>query len=166
MVMVRLDRITMQGFKSFAGKVMIPFPDGFNVIAGPNGSGKSNVIDAITFVLGTTSARSIRAEKLQNLLFNGARDRKPADFCEVSLYLDNADGKIPGEPELKITRRITRSGISVYKLNGKTVTRSKVLDIISYAGLSAEGYNIIMQGDVTRIIEMSSQERRGIIDDI
>ena len=102
MIMVRLDRITMQGFKSFAGKVMIPFPDGFNVIAGPNGSGKSNVIDAITFVLGTTSARSIRAEKLQNLLFNGARDRKPADFCEVSLYLDNSDGKIPGEKEMKV----------------------------------------------------------------
>ena len=166
MVMVRLDRITMQGFKSFAGKVMIPFPDGFNVIAGPNGSGKSNVIDAITFVLGTTSARSIRAEKLQNLLFNGARDRKPADFCEVSLYLDNSDDKIPGEKEMKISRKITRSGISVYKINGRNVTRAKVLDILSYANLFTEGYNIIMQGDVTKIIEMSAQERRSILDEI
>jgi chromosome segregation protein len=165
--MVRLDRVTMQGFKSFAGKVMIPFPEGFNVIAGPNGSGKSNIIDALMFVLGTTSARSIRAQKLQNLLFNGAKNRKPADFCEVSLYLDNSDGKIPGcDKEVKITRRITRSGISIYKLDGKSVTRSKVLDVISYANLSSEAFNIILQGDVTNIIEMSPLERRSIIDDI
>ena len=164
--MTRLDRLTMQGFKSFANRITIPFPSGFNSVAGPNGSGKSNIIDSITFVLGTTSARIIRAQKLQNLLFNGAKDRKPADFCEVSMYLDNNDGKIPGEKEIKITRRITRSGISIYKLNGKTVTRSKVLDIISYAGLSSEGYNIIMQGDVTMIIEMNPKERREIIDDI
>lgn len=165
--MVRLDRVTMQGFKSFAGKVMIPFPEGFNVIAGPNGSGKSNIIDALMFVLGTTSARSIRAQKLQNLLFNGAKNRKPADFCEVSLYLDNSDGKMPGcDKEVKITRRITRSGISIYKLDGKSVTRSKVLDIISYANLSSEAFNIILQGDVTKIIEMSPLERRSIIDDI
>ena len=164
--MVRLDRITMQGFKSFAGKVMIPFPDGFNVIAGPNGSGKSNVIDALTFVLGTTSAHSIRAEKLQNLLFNGARDRKPADFCEVSLYLDNSEGKMPGEKEMKVSRKITRSGISVYKVNGRNATRSKVLDMLSYANLFTEGYNIIMQGDVTKIIEMSPAQRRGILDEI
>ncbi len=126
----------------------------------------SNVIDAITFVLGTTSARSIRAEKLQNLLFNGARDRKPADFCEVSLYLDNSDDKIPGEKEMKVSRKITRSGISVYKINGRNTTRAKVLDILSYANLFTEGYNIIMQGDVTKIIEMSAQERRSILDEI
>lgn len=164
--MVRLDRITMQGFKSFASKVTIPLPAGFNCICGPNGSGKSNIVDALMFVLGTSSARSIRALKLQNLLFNGAKNRKPAEHCEVSLYIDNSEGKIPGDKELKITRRITRSGISVYKLNGKTETRSKILDILSYANLSSEGYNIIMQGDVTKIIEMSPMERRGIIDDI
>src|SRR3990167_5057552 len=165
--MVRLDRITMQGFKSFANRITIPFPGGYNVICGPNGSGKSNIIDALLFVLGTTSARSIRAMKLQNLLFNGARDKKSADFCEVSIYLDNIENKIPGdEKEVKITRRITRSGISIYKLNGRTVTRAKILDILSYANLAAEGYNIIMQGDVTKIIEMSPNERKGIIDEI
>jgi chromosome segregation ATPase len=164
---MRLDRITMQGFKSFATRVTIPFPAGFNCICGPNGSGKSNVIDALLFVLGTTSARSIRAQKLQNLIFNGAKDKKPADFCEVSIYIDNNDGKIPGdEKEIKITRRVTRSGISIYKLNGRTVTRSKILDILSYANLSSEGYNIILQGDVTRIIEMNPTERKGIIDEI
>jgi len=164
--MVRLDRITMQGFKSFANKVTIPFPAGFNCICGPNGSGKSNVVDGLLFVLGESSARSMRALKLQNLLFNGAKSRKPADYCEVSLYLDNADQKIPGDKEMKITRRVTRSGISVYKLNGRTETRSKILDILSYANLSVEGYNIIIQGDVTKIIEMSLMERRGVINDI
>lgn len=165
--MVRLDRITMQGFKSFATRITIPFPAGYNCICGPNGSGKSNIIDGLMFVLGTTSARSIRAQKLQNLVFNGARDKKPADFCEVSIYLDNSDDKIPGgEKEVKITRRITRSGISIYKLNGRTVTRAKILDTISYANLSAEGYNIIMQGDVAKIIEMSPLERKGVIDEI
>lgn len=165
--MTRLDRITMQGFKSFAGKVTIPFPGGFNVICGPNGSGKSNVIDAMLFVLGTTSAKSIRAQKLQNLLFNGARTRKPAEFCDVSLYIDNKDRRIPGyEDDIKITRKMNRSGITIYKIDGKTVTRSKMIDIIANTGLSPDGYNIIMQGDVTRIIEMSPMERRGIIDDI
>ncbi len=164
--MVRLDRITMQGFKSFANRVTIPFPDGFNCVCGPNGSGKSNIIDGLLFVLGTTSARTIRAGKLQNLLFNGAKDKKASEFCEVSIYLDNSEGKIPGEKEIKVTRRVTRSGISVYKLNGRTVTRAKILDTLSYANLSSEGYNIIMQGDVTRIIEMSSKERKEVIDDI
>ncbi len=165
--MVRLYRITMQGFKSFANRITIPVPSGFGVVCGPNGSGKSNIIDGLLFVLGTTSARSIRAQKLQNLIFNGARDKKPADFCEVSIYLDNSDDKIPGgEKEVKITRRITRSGISIYKLNGRTVTRAKILDILAYANLSTEGYNIIMQGDVSKIIEMSPFERKGIIDEV
>jgi chromosome segregation protein len=157
----------MQGFKSFANRTTIPFPSGYNVIAGPNGSGKSNVIDALTFVLGTTSARSIRAQKLQNLIFNGGRSRKPAEYCEVSLYLENDDNRIPiPEKEIKITRRITRSGISIYKLNGRTITRTRAVEILSRASLSPDGYNIIMQGDVTRIIEMSSSERKEIIDDI
>jgi len=165
--MVRLDRLIMQNFKSFAGKVVIPFPSGFIVIAGANGSGKSNTVDAINFVLGVTSAKHIRAQKLQNLIFNGAKDKKPADFCEVTLELDNSDGKIPGEDkEIKVTRRITKSGISIYKLNGQTVTRAKILDLLANAGMSPEGYNIIMQGDVTRIIEMSAKERREIIDEI
>ena len=165
--MPKLDRIVMQGFKSFATKVVLPLPSGFIAVAGPNGSGKSNIVDAVTFVLGTTSARHIRAHKLQNLIFNGAASKKPAEYCEVSLVFDNSDGKIPGgEKEVIITRRITRSGISVYKINGKTAIRSKVIDLLSAAGLSPDGHNIIMQGDVTRIIEMSPKERRGIIDEI
>lgn len=164
--MVRLDRLTLQGFKSFAVRTTIPFPEGFNIIAGPNGSGKSNICDAVMFVLGVSSARAIRAQKLQNLIFNGSQNRQAADMCEASLYFDNSDGKIPGEKELKLTRKVSRSGISVYKLNGKTVTRTKIQELLSYAGLSPEGYNIIMQGDVTNIIEISPVGRREIIDDI
>jgi len=157
----------LQNFKSFAGKIVIPFPSGFTAICGANGSGKSNIVDALTFVLGVQSARAIRAQKLQNLIFNGGRAKKSADFCEVTLELDNSDKKVPGyDGELRVTRRITRSGISVYKINGHTAIKSKVLDLLSQAGLSPDGHNIIMQGDVMRIIEMSAKERREIIDEI
>jgi len=165
--MVRLERMVLQNFKSFSGKIVVPFPSGFTAICGANGSGKSNVCDALTFVLGVQSARAIRAQKLQNLIFNGAKSKKPADFCEVTLELDNSDKKVPGyDKELSITRRITRSGISVYKVNGHTAIKSKILDLMSQAGLSPDGHNIIMQGDIARIIEMSPKERREIIDDI
>jgi chromosome segregation ATPase len=159
--------MVLQNFKSFAGKIVIPFPSGFTAICGANGSGKSNIVDALTFVLGVQSARAIRAQKLQNLIFNGGRTKKAADFCEVTIELDNSDAKVPGyDKELRVTRRITRSGISVYKINGHTAIKSKVLDLLSQTGLSPEGHNIIMQGDVMRIIEMSSKERREIIDEI
>ncbi|MBI2584113.1 MAG: chromosome segregation protein SMC [Candidatus Aenigmarchaeota archaeon] len=165
--MVRISRIIMQGFKSFAGRTEVPLPSGLVVVTGPNGSGKSNILDSITFVLGVTSARHIRAQKLQGLIFKGSRKRKPSEYCEVVVEIDNSDGKIPEyDNEVRILRRITRSGISVYKINGKTANKSKVLDVLSYAGLSAEGHNIIMQGDITRIIEMNPQERRQIIDEI
>ena len=138
--MLRLERITIHGFKSFANKTVIPLPRGFNVIAGPNGSGKSNITDAIIFVLGITSAKYIRAQKLQNLIFNGTQKRKSAEFCEVSLYINNSKRELPfDEDEVKITRRITRSGISVYKINGRTVTRTKIIEIFSIANMSPDG---------------------------
>ncbi|MBI5332575.1 MAG: AAA family ATPase [Candidatus Aenigmarchaeota archaeon] len=127
----------------------------------------SNIIDAITFVLGVTSARAIRAQKLEKLIFNGARNKKPAPFCEVSLVLDNSDKQMPGDDDVvTITRRVTRSGVSIYRINEKTVNKTKLIDTLAYANLSPDGYNIIMQGDVTRIIEMSPKQRREIIDDI
>ena len=165
--MVHISSVSMQGFKSFANKVTVPFPGGMIVVTGPNGSGKSNVVDAFTFVLGVTSARHIRAHKLQNLIFKGSHKRKESDYCEVILELGNSDNKIPEHgKEIRVLRRITNSGISVYKVNGKTVNKSKILDILSYAGLSPDGHNIVMQGDITRIIEMNPKERRQIIDEI
>jgi len=165
--MVKVEKLIMQGFKSFASRVEIPFSNGFICVAGPNGSGKSNIIDAITFVLGVTSAKAIRAQKLERLIFNGARNKKPAEFCEVTLVLDNNDHKIPGEDDVvNIVRRVNRSGVSIYKINNKTVNKAKIIDTLAHANLSPDGYNIIMQGDVTRIIEMSPKQRREIIDDI
>jgi len=157
----------MQGFKSFANRVQIPFPAGFNVICGPNGSGKSNVVDAVTFVLGTLSTKAIRAGKLEDLIFKGGKNREGASKAVVSLYLDNSDGSIPGEgPEVKITRQVNRDGNSLYKLNGRTVTRKTIVEILSSARIHADGHNIIMQGDVTNLIKMSPLQRREIIDEV
>ncbi|MFH0836575.1 MAG: LAGLIDADG family homing endonuclease [Candidatus Aenigmatarchaeota archaeon] len=145
----------------------LTIPDCHNFIGNGIFVHNSNIIDAITFVLGVTSARAIRAQKLEKLIFNGARNKKPAPFCEVSLILDNSDKQIPGDDEkVTVTRRVTRSGVSIYRLNEKTVNKTKIIDTLAYANLSPDGYNIIMQGDVTRIIEMSPKQRREIIDDI
>ena len=165
--MLRLKRITMRGFKSFADKITIPFESGFVSIAGPNGSGKSNIIDAISFVLGMTSAKQMRAQKLKNLIFNGGHKRKPAEYCEVSLYLNNEDKKIPDMPEeIKVSRKITKNGTSIYKLNSSTVPRRKIEEVLKVFGISSDGYNIIKQGDITKIIDMNPVQRRGIIDEI
>ena len=157
--MTRINRITLQGFKSFADKVTIPFPTGFTVICGPNGSGKSNICDAIMFALGISSAKVIRAERLSDLIFHGSKKRSAAKSCTVSIYLDNKDRKVPiEEDEIKITRKVNEKGLSIIRVNGKVVTRSKMLDLLANFNISPYGYNIIMQGDINKIIEMSSKE--------
>ncbi|MCD6477491.1 MAG: chromosome segregation protein SMC [Candidatus Aenigmarchaeota archaeon] len=165
--MVRIEKLVMQGFKSFANKTVLPFPSGFNVIGGANGSGKSNIVDAICFVLGIRSTKTIRANKLEQLIFKGGKKRGPAEYAQVTLYLDNEDGEIPGEDKkIKITRKINKNGASIYKLNGRTVNRRKIIDLLSNARIHADGHNIIMQGDVTNLIKMNPIERREIIDEI
>ena len=165
--MVRIEKLSMQGFKSFANKTALPFPSGFNVICGANGSGKSNIVDALCFVLGIRSAKTIRAEKLEHLIFNGGKKRASAKYGIVNLYLNNEDGAIPGEePLIKITRKINKNGVSVYKLNGRTVNRRKIVDVLANAGIYADGHNIIMQGDITNLIEMTPLERKEIIDEV
>ena len=165
--MVRIEKITIRGFKSFAKKTVIKFPSNFSVICGANGSGKSNILDAVCFVLGRISAKSLRAGRLNELIFHGTPGKKPADSAEVTLVFDNTDRKIPvDEDSVVVTRKISRKGISIYKLNGKTVTREKVLEILRPAGIKPDGHNIILQGDVTEVVEMSAQERRKIIDEI
>lgn len=157
----------MQGFKSFANRTVLPFPSGFNAICGPNGSGKSNVLDAVVFVLGIRSAKTIRAGKLEDLVFKGGRKREGSKYAAVSLYVDNTDGTIPGEPpEIKVTRKVNASGVSVYRINDETVNRRRVVDVLANAGIYADGHNIILQGDITNLIEMNPLERRQIIDEI
>ncbi len=165
--MVRLEKIVMQGFKSFKRKVSIPLPTGFSVITGPNGSGKSNILDGICFVLGTSSSRALRARKAKDLIFHGSKERAGSDYAIVSLYFDNSDGTLPlKEKTATISRRINKKGVSTYRLNGKIVTRQQILDLFSVAHIQPDGHNIIQQGDVNQIVEMDAVERRGIIDEI
>ncbi|MEM0333430.1 MAG: chromosome segregation SMC family protein [Candidatus Aenigmatarchaeota archaeon] len=162
-----ITRITLQGFKSFNRKISIPFSPNLNIITGPNGSGKSNIIDAVSFVLGRISAKSLRADRLTELIFRGTETKKPAEYASVTLYLDNSKKIFPFEDsEISITRKVNRNGYTVYKINGKNTTREKVLELLSLIKVRPDGYNIIPQGDVTRVIEMSPQERREIIDEI
>jgi chromosome segregation protein len=165
---MHIKEIELNNFKSFGRKVKIPFYDDFTTISGPNGSGKSNVIDSILFCLGLSNSRTMRAEKLTDLIYNAGN--KGPGFAEVTIRFDNTDREMPlGQDEFSITRRIKSSDsgyYSYYYFNEKPVSLSEVHDHLSKARISPEGYNVIMQGDVTRIIEMSDTERRKVIDEI
>ena len=184
--MTRIIKLSMKGFKSFADRTDLLFGEKFNSILGPNGSGKSNVLDSLCFVLGKGSAKGLRAEKSANLIYNGGKTKNPAKEGEVSIYFDNKTKEFPLSKrfgmkgvvdhapqdendyaeEIKISRIITSSGQSKYKINDKTVTRQQILDLLSIARIDPDGYNIVLQGDIVRIVEMSPVERRGIIEEI
>lgn len=162
-----MQKIVIQGFKSFKRKVSIPLPTGFSVVTGPNGSGKSNIGDSISFVLGRTSSRTLRAKKTQDLVFHGSVKKSGSDFARVTVYFDNTRKIIPvDDKEVSISRRINKKGVSTYRLNGKVITRHQVVDIFAQAGIHPDGHNIIQQGDVNQIVEMDAVERREIIDEI
>ncbi len=162
-----ITKLSMQGFKSFNRRVSIPFLSGVNAIAGPNGSGKSNILDAVAFVLGRTSAKSLRADRLHELVFHGGTGKSAAEFAAVSLTFDNSKKVFSVEgDELTLTRKVNRRGAIVYKMNDRTVTRDKIIQTLAAARIHPDGHNIILQGDVTEIIEMNPVERRGIIDDV
>ncbi|WP_292376427.1 chromosome segregation protein SMC [Methanosarcina sp. UBA411] len=164
-----IKEIEFVNFKSFGKKVKIPFYNDFTTISGPNGSGKSNIIDGILFALGLTSSRTLRAEKLTDLIYNGDTSKKP-DFAQVTIRFDNSDHKLPLElDEVEVSRKIrrTKSGYySYFYFNGKAVSLGEIHSQLAKAGITPEGYNVVMQGDVTQIISMSSVERRKIIDEI
>lgn len=166
---MKVEEVVLNNFKSFGKKTRIPFSDGFNAISGPNGSGKSNIIDAFCFVLGTSTTKDLRADNLTDLIFQGENGKNP-NFAEVTLKLDNSEGELPtSDDNVTITRKVKRTDkgyYSYYYLNGNSVTLTEIHEFISEAGISEEGYNIVMQGDVTRITEVGSTERRRIIDEI
>ncbi len=165
--MVRIDKIEMQGFKSFAKKTLMSFPSNFATVCGPNGSGKSNTADAVCFVLGRSSAKGLRADKMMEVIFNGGKGKQAAEFAKVAIFFDNTDKKFPMEDaQIIVSRKINRKGVSIYKLNGHTVTREKILEVMHAANIQPDGHNIILQGNVTEIIEMSPLGRREIIDEI
>jgi len=166
--MTKINRISLHGFKSFAHKTEIPFDNKFNVVLGPNGAGKSNISDALCFVLGRLSAKSLRAEKAVNLIFNGAKTKKkPSPQASVEIAFDNSSKVFPEQAEeVVINRTITKTGNSTYRINGKKRTRTEVLDLLGAAKINPEGHNIILQGDITRFVDMPAVERRKIIEEI
>ena len=161
-----LKRIELQGFKSFADKTVLEFMPGITTVIGPNGSGKSNISDAIRWVLGEQSMKSLRGNKTEDVIFAGTQNRKSLGFAEVSMVIDNSDNKLPIEyQEVTITRKLFRSGESGYYIN-KTPCRLKdVLELFMDTGIGKDGYSIIGQGKIDEILSNKSEERRHIFEE-
>ncbi len=165
--MPTIKKLIMHGFKSFAKRTEIPFVSNFSCFIGENGHGKSNITDAICFVLGVVSAKSLRAEKAANLIFNGGKNGSPMKQAEVSLVFDNSDKLFPFDSkEITLTRILKSTGQSDYRINGEKRTRQQVLELLSHAKITPNGHNIIMQKEVDRFVIMSPVERRELVEDI
>jgi len=167
-----LKQIELENFKSFGKKLTVPLLEGYTAVTGPNGSGKSNISDAILFVLGPKSSRAIRAGKLTDLIFNGGNNKQPANYCKVSLVFDNKDRMIPIDDEnVRLTRLVKLSSegdgySSYFYVNDRKSSLSEFDMLLSNARISADGYNFVQQGDVTRMVTMSNLERRRVLEDI
>jgi len=166
--LVYLKRLEVRGFKSFGpSKVVIGLDKGLTVITGPNGSGKSNILDAVRFVLGDLSARSLRTDKMSGVIFDGIPGKDASLNASVTLHLDNDDRRIPIDTEtVTLTRKVNREGESEYLLNGRPVSRGQLVDILRIASISSSGYNMIMQGTITRLADITPEERRNAIEDL
>ena len=161
-----LKSLTLKGFKSFADKTAMSFDPGLTVVVGPNGSGKSNVSDAILWVLGEQSAKQLRGQAMQDVIFAGSSARKPVGLAEVTLVLDNSDHTLPIEfTEVAITRRMYRSGESEYLINNAPSRLMDVTDILHDSGLGKDTHSIISQGKLDSILSSRPEERRGLIEE-
>lgn len=165
--MTKINKLVMNGFKSFGKFTELQFGEKYNCVLGPNGAGKSNLLDALCFVLGKAGSKSLRAEKSANLIYNGGKTKKPSNKGEVSIYFDNKEKTFPTEEtEVKVTRIIRPNGQSIYKINDQVRTRQQIIDLLNIAKIDPDGYNIILQGDIVRFCEMSTVERRLLIEEI
>ena len=163
---MRLKKLELQGFKSFADKTEIIVLDGVTTIVGPNGSGKSNISDAVRWVLGEQSVKNLRGQKMEDVIFAGTQARKKVGFAEVSLYLDNSDESLPVEfKEVVVTRRVYRSGESNYLLNGAECRLKDIQELFMDTGVGKDGYSIISQGKIDEILSTKSEERRHIFEE-
>ena len=161
-----LKRLDLQGFKSFPEKVKLEFNPGVTAVVGPNGSGKSNVSDAVRWVLGEQRARSLRGDKMEDIIFAGTENRKPLGFAEVSILLDNQDGRLPlAYSEVQVTRRVFRSGESEYRINGTPCRLKDIQELFMDTGVGREGYSIIGQGRIDEILSAKGEERRRIFEE-
>ena len=161
-----LKRIEIQGFKSFPENTLIEFDTGMTAIVGPNGSGKSNVTDAVRWVLGEQSAKSLRGGKMEDVIFNGTATRKAMNYAEVTLTLDNGDKYIDYEfPEIQVTRRLYRSGESEYQINKVNCRLKDIVGLFLDTGIGKDGYSIVGQGRVDEILSTKSEDRRYVIEE-
>ncbi len=161
-----LKSIEVQGFKSFAQKICFEFHNGITGIVGPNGSGKSNVADAVRWVLGEQSARQLRGGNMQDVIFSGTENRKPLSFAAVAITLDNSDHKLPVSfDEVTVARRLYRSGESEYLINGSGCRLKDIQEMFYDTGIGKEGYSIIGQGQIDRILSGKPEERRELFDE-
>ncbi len=163
-----LKALELSGFKSFADRARFEFPAGITVIVGPNGSGKSNIVDAIKWVLGEQSAKSLRGKEMADVIFKGstASGRKPMNAAEATLVLDNADRKLPIDaPEVHITRRVFRSGEGEYLINRQPARLKDIRDMFRGTGVGVDAYSLIEQGKVDRMLQASAKDRRAIFEE-
>ncbi|MDI3257191.1 MAG: chromosome segregation protein SMC [Kyrpidia sp.] len=163
---MHIKRLEITGFKSFADRTEIELPPGITAVVGPNGSGKSNIAEALRWVLGEQSAKSLRGVRMEDVIFAGSDGRKPINFCEVSLTLDNADGRLPLDyREITVTRRLYRSGESEYRINRQSCRLKDVIDLFLDTGLGKEAYSMIGQGRIDEVLSNRPEDRRGIFED-
>ena len=161
-----LKRLELQGFKSFADKTILEFKSGITSVIGPNGSGKSNISDAIRWVLGEQSMKSLRGAKSEDVIFAGTQARKSLGFAEVSMVIDNSDGKLPIEySEVTVTRKLYRSGETGYFINKVPCRLKDVLELFMDTGIGKDGYSIIGQGKIDEILSNKSEDRRKIFEE-
>ncbi|RXT15083.1 chromosome segregation protein SMC [Ammoniphilus sp. CFH 90114] len=161
-----LKRLELIGFKSFANRTELEFVPGVTAVVGPNGSGKSNISDSIRWVLGEQSAKSLRGSKMEDIIFAGSDARKPVNYCEVSLTLDNSDHTLKIDySEVTISRRVYRSGESEYYINKQSCRLRDIIELFMDTGVGKEAYSIIGQGRIEEILSTKSEDRRGIIEE-
>lgn len=163
---MNFEKLDIYGFKSFADKVEIKFESGITAIVGPNGCGKSNVADSIRFVMGESSAKSMRGSSMQDVIFNGTEKRKPQSYCEVSLYFNNKEKIFDLDfDEVILTRKLYKSGESEYLINKNTCRRRDIVDAFRSIGLGKESYSVIGQGKIDSILSAKPEDRRNIFEE-
>ena len=167
---MRLISLELHGFKSFPDKTVLKFAPGVTTVVGPNGSGKSNISDAVRWVLGEISSKNMRGSKMEDVVFGGTDKRKPMQFAEVSLTLDNREedgfSRLQSEyDEVTVTRRYNRNGSSEYKINGQTVRLKDINTLFMNTGIGRDGYSIVSQGKAAEIISQKSDERRNVFEE-
>lgn len=166
---MRLKSIKLAGFKSFVDPTTVNFPSNMAAVVGPNGCGKSNIIDAVRWVMGESSAKNLRGESMTDVIFNGSNTRKPVSQASIELIFDNAETTLVGEyaqyAEISIRRRVSRDGQNTYFLNGTKCRRRDITDIFLGTGLGPRSYSIIEQGMISKLIEARPEDLRNFIEE-